>query len=127
MSGRRLCRHVCGWCAVTLAWTVAVSAVVAARIGDQVAASQDLARDIAALDGGGAGHAIVTQWQDVVSLMFEYRAPLLFEIALLPPLALFLVAMAWLAWRRWTPRVRVSRRPSYSAAVRRIAVPSRFM
>jgi hypothetical protein len=122
MSGRRLCRHLGGWCALTLAWVVGVSSVVAARIGDQVAASEDLARDIAALDGGG--QALVTQWQDVVGLMFEHRASLLFEITLLPPLALFGAAMGWLAWRRWAPAA--IRRPAYSAAVRR-AAPSRFM
>jgi hypothetical protein len=122
MSGR-LCRYLGAWCALTLAWAAVVTAAIASRIGDQVTASQDLAQDIAALDGGGTGHALVTRWQDVVSLMLEYRSSLLFEVTLLPPLAVFAAAMLFLAWRR---RPVVTTRPAYSAAVRR-AAPSRFM
>jgi hypothetical protein len=123
VSGR-LCRYLGACCALTLAWAAVVTAAIASRIGDQVAASRDLAQDIAALDGAGAGHALVTRWQDVVSLMLEYRSSLLFEVTLLPPLAVFAAAMLFLAWRRRGPVV--TTRPVYSAAVRRVA-PSRFM
>lgn len=123
MSGR-LCRYLGGWCVFALAWAALITAVIATRIGDEVAASQDLAQDIAALDGGGGAHAIITRWQDVVGLMLEYRASLLFELLAAPPLALLGAVMLFLALRRWAPGVAL--RPIYSAAVRRVA-PSRFM
>jgi hypothetical protein len=121
MSGR-LRRYLGAWCALTLAWAGGVAAVIAIRIGDQVAASQDLARDIAALDGGG--RALVTPWQDVVALLLEYRAASLVEVTLLPPLAFLAAALLCRAWRRRAPAVTL--RPRYSAAVRRVS-PSRFM
>jgi hypothetical protein len=120
MSGS-VCRYVAFWCALVLVWAAGVTAVVAARIGDQVAASEDVAHDIAALDGGGAGHALVTRWQDIAALMLEYRSLLLLEVTFLPPLVLL---AACLAWRRWAPSL--AARPIYAAAVRRV-VPSRFM
>jgi hypothetical protein len=121
MSGR-LCRYLGGFCALTLVWGAAVAAVIAARIADQVAASQDLARDIAALDGGG--HAIVARWQDIVGLMLQYRGTVLFELMLLPPLGLFATVLLYQLWRRRRPAQPL--RPVYSAALRRVA-PSRFM
>jgi hypothetical protein len=120
----RLCRCFGAWFGLTLAWAIGVIAFIASRIRDQVSASEDLARDIAALDGGRTGAALVTQWEDMVALILEYRAAFLLEITLLPPLAIFAAAMAFLAWRRWSGEVTI--RPFYSAAVRR-AVPSRLM
>jgi hypothetical protein len=121
MAGR-LCRCVGAWCVLTLLWAGGVLTVLALRLEDQVAASEDLARDIAALDGGGG--ALVTQWYDLVSLVLEYRASMLLELLLLPPLAVLVVGLAVVAWRRWTKAP--SARPAYSAAARR-AAPSRLM
>jgi hypothetical protein len=116
----RLCRYLASFCALALVWAAGVAAVIGARIADQVAASQDLAQDIAALDGGG--HALVARWQDIAALMLQYRGPLLLELMLLPPLGLFAAVLLIRLWRRRFPALG----PSYSAAVRRVA-PSRFM
>lgn len=118
----RLCRYIAGFCALTLVWAAAVAAVIAARVTEQVSASHDLARDIAALDGGG--HAVVTRWQEIVSLMLQYRGTLLLELMLLPPIVLFAAVLLYQLWRRRSPARPM--RPVYSAAVRRVA-PSRFM
>jgi hypothetical protein len=120
----RFCRCLGLWCGVSLAWIVAVLGFLALRIRDQIAASEALARDIAALDGAGSGGALVTSWEDMTALILEYRAALVFEVALLPPLALLAAALLYLALRRAAPRPLL--RPGYSAAVRR-ALPSRFM
>jgi hypothetical protein len=114
----RLYRWFGVWCAFTLAWGAAVIAAIAVRIGDQVSASEALARDIAALDGGGT--ALVTRWQDMAALVLEHRASALLEVTLLPPLAVVALAIVFLAWRARRPS-----RSAYSAAVRRPS-PSRF-
>jgi hypothetical protein len=56
--------------------------------------------------------------------MFEYRASLLFEVTVLPPLAFVAATMLFRVWRRRMPVDAMQ--PTYSAAVRRV-VPSRFM
>jgi len=120
----RLCRCLGFWCAVSVLWALGVVAFVARRIADNVAASEDLARDIAALDGVQAGGAPVTRWEDVFALLLEHRAPLLLTVTLLPPLVFLAAMLTFVLWRGSTARPAA---PAYSAAVRRPAASPRAM
>ena len=99
---RRRCINL--WLAFTVVWALAVVGIVASRLDDQVAASRDLAREIALLDCASASCAadekMVTRWSDLVALMVEYRAPLLLEVTFLPPLGALGIALVVLAVRR---------------------------
>jgi hypothetical protein len=109
------------WLAFTIVWAVGVLAVVASRLDDQVAASRDLAADIAALDCPSTSpcahdEGMVTRWSDLVMLVVEYRAPLLLEITLLPPLGALGIALFVLARRRRTQAAVQERSPRTALA-----------
>jgi len=109
------------WLAFTIVWAVGVLVVVASRLDDHVAASRDLAADIAALDcptTSTCAHdeGMVTRWSDLALLVVEYRAPLLLEITLLPPLGALGIALFVLARRRRTQLATQQRSPRTALA-----------
>ena len=104
------------WLAFTIVWALGVVAVVASRLDDHVAASRDLAADIAALDcpatsGCAPDEGMVTRWSDLAMLVIEYRAPLLLEITFLPQLGALGIMLFVMARRRRTRAVARERSP----------------
>jgi hypothetical protein len=114
-------RCISVWLAFTIVWALGVLAVVASRLDDQVAASRDLAADIAALDCPATAtcthdEGMVTRWSDLVLLVVEYRAPLLLELTLLPPLGALGIALFVLSRRRRTQPATRKRNPRTALA-----------
>jgi hypothetical protein len=89
------------WLLVSVAWLCLLSAGVCVKAGDQVAASSDLARELAQLDCtksaavcAAAAGPYGGSWSEIVATFVTYGFGTLLPLAVLPPLATFALGLA---------------------------------
>jgi hypothetical protein len=107
------------WLVMSLAWLCLLGAGVCVKAGDQVAASSDLARELAQLNcpagattkcAAAPGGRYGGSWSETVTTFLAYGSRTLLPIAVLPPLAAFALGfLASVVVRR--------RRTAYAAGV----------
>lgn len=118
------------WLFISLAWLCALGAGICVKAGDQVAASSDLAREIAQLDcaaGTGCSTAPGLSYggsqAEVIATYLTYGAGTLVPLAVLPPLTAFLLGVLACALARRLRSPRAIARPGLAVMLRKPQVP----